>query len=654
MTQHTHLQDRDEWLQQARALRTGQRARDALSVLAQMQAAHPGFSRLYQERGHCLILLGDAPAAMAALREAVRLNPSLPQSWDMLERLYRMAGDEAQAMWAAQQLAILQHLPPPLVVAGSLLADGDLEPAETVARGYLREESGNVGALRLLSRIRLAAGAADEAETLLAAALERAPDYHAARFDYGMALLQQQKHVLVREQAAHLLRLEPENRDYLKLYGASSVGLGDYEPLIALYEKLLKDRRDPDAAQPGAAQPDAEIADLRLWRANALKITGRAQEAIADYYAAIAARPESGAPWFALANLKTYRFSEDDIARMQATEGHPDLQDMDRVYLRFALGKAFEDRYDYAASWLWYEVGNALRAKSARYRPEVAEACVSRLKQVFTADFLAERKGWGVDDPSPIFVLGLPRSGSTLIEQILASHSQVEGTQELTLIGRLARDLCGQDPDCGLPLHPQALQNLTPDQARRLGERYLDDSRAYRRLDRPFFIDKMPNNVWHIGLIRLILPRARIIDVRREPMSCCFSNFKQLFGMSNQEFSYGLTHLARYYRAYLDLMRHWEAVAQPEGSTPVVLRVHYEDLVDDLEAGVGRMLAYCGLADEPGCIAFHETRRSVRTPSSEQVRQPIFRDGVEQWKPFAPWLGPLRDALGDAVTRYRS
>lgn len=631
--------ERDALLQEARDLRVGQRIPAALAALARLAELHPRFSRLYQERGHCHVLLRDAPAAIEALREAVRLNPTLPASWDMLEQLYRVQGETAQATMAAQYLATLKQLPSEVVAANSLLADGDLAPAEDVIRSYLRKASNNVGALRLLARIRQERDAPDEAELLLKSALERAPDYHAARLDYAMALLRQQKHQQARREAERLLGHDPDNREYLKSYGAACIGLGDHEPVIDLYERLL-------AGQPASG---TEVAELRLWRANALKVTGRQSEAIADYRAALAARPDYGVAWFSLANLKTYRFTDDDVERMRAAQVRNDGQDMDRVYLCFALGKALEDLGDYEASWRYYERGNAVRCALGRWRPDVAETCALRLKQVFTAAFFAERAGWGVDDPAPVFILGLPRSGSTLIEQILASHSRVEGTQELTEIGRYASELCGRDPDCGLPLDPRALLRLTADEARALGERFLAETAAYRRMGRPFFIDKMPNNFWHIGLIHLILPRAMIIDVRREPMACCFSNLKQLFGTTNQEFAYGVADIASYYRTYLDLMRHWDEVLPGR-----VLRVRYEDVVGDLEGGVRSMLAACALPFEPACLAFHETRRSIRTPSSEQVRQPIGREGLTQWEHYAPWLTPLRDALGDALTGYRA
>lgn len=628
------LEAREAKLRQARALREQRRAAEALAMLDYLYTEYPRFSRLHQERGHCLIAQGDGAGAIAALREAVSLNPALPASWDMLEQLHRLAGDQPEAGVAAQRLAALKQLPPPIVMAQSLLADGDLEPAEAVLTDHLRETGETVGALRLLARIRLERGALAEAEALLAAILEQAPDYREARFDYAMVLLQGQKHLLARREAERLLVDAPDSRDLLKLYGAACLGLGDFEPVIDLYARLLA----------GPCESADEIADLRLWRANALKAMGRGAEAIADYRAALSVRPDHGVAWFSLSNLKTHRFTDDDVVRMRAAEARPGLADMDRVYLRFALGKACEDQGDHATSWAFYARGNALRRASSRYRQDVAERCAERLRRTLTTDVFTQRQGWGAVDPAPIFVVGLPRSGSTLIEQILASHAQVEGTHELTEIGRYAGELCGLDPDCGLPVRPEALLDLTSDGARALGERFLDETRAYRRLGRLFFVDKMPNNFWHIGLIHLILPRATILDVRREPMACGFSNFKQLFGTTHQEFTYSLEDIGGYYRIYRDLMRHWDNVLPGR-----VLRVRYEDVVEDLEAATRRMLAHGGLAFEPSCLNFHQTRRGIRTPSAEQVRRPIGREGLEQWKRYEPWLAPLRAALGDAV-----
>jgi hypothetical protein len=319
---------------------------------------------------------------------------------------------------------------------------------------------------------------------------------------------------------------------------------------------------------------------------------------------------------------------------------------VDRYHLCFALGKAFEDRGDYALSWQHYEKGNELKRSESRYRPEIIETNTRRQKDVCTREFFAARAGVGDDSADPIFIVGLPRSGSTLLEQILASHSLVDGTQELADIPRIVIDLQGRDHDLDDPRYPGVLADLQPEDFRKLGEKYLHDTRIYRR-GAPYFIDKMPNNFRHLGLIHLMLPNAKIIDARREPMACCFSNLKQLFA-SGQEFTYSIEDIARYYRTYLDAMHHWGEVLPGR-----VLRVHHEDVVDDLESSVRRVLDFCGLPFEPSCLAFHKTERSVRTASSEQVRQPIFRDGVDQWSKFETHLAPLKQALGDALVRYR-
>lgn len=631
--------DRDGLLRQAASLRSQHRIPQALTMLARLEERHPRFSRLFQERGHCHVLQGNAPAAIAALNEALRLNPTLPASWDMLAQLYRMQGNITEASHAAQQLAMLKQLPVAILVAHSLFADGDLAQAADVLRDYLQQDGENAGAAHLLARILVEREELEEAEDLLRGITVHTPDYHAARFDYAMVLLQRQNHQWARQQAGILLRHDPHNREYLKQYAAACVGLGDHEQVVDLYEQLL-------TGQPAIG---AEVAELRLWRANALKIAGRRDEAIDDFHAALAARADYAVAWFSLANLKTYRFSDGEIARMRAAKARPGIQDADRIYLCFALGKALEDRGEYAASWNFYRRGNDLRRRTSRYRPEAAEDCARQLKQVFSAEFFSARADYGVSDQAPIFIIGLPRSGSTLIEQVLASHSKVEGTQELTLIGRYAAQICGCDPQSGLPLDPEAMLQLTAHEAKAMGERFLAETRIHRRLGRPFFIDKMPNNFWHVGLIQLILPRSIIIDLRREPMACCFGNLKQLFGTTNQEFVYSVDDIARHYRTYLDLMRHWDNVLPGR-----VLHVQYEDVVEDVGDSVRRIIDHCGLRFEPACLAFHQTQRSVRTPSSEQVRQPINREGLSSWRAYAQWLGPLETALGDAATRYRS
>jgi tetratricopeptide (TPR) repeat protein len=632
-----HPEDRDLLYLAAMNLRYLNRIPDALELLRRLEQNHPRYSRLYQERGHCYVALRDAPKAIEAFRRGVDINQALPDSWQMLHGLYHVTGDQRNAATAAGHIAVLKKLPPPIIQAGSMFSDGELTAAESIVRAYLLQHGHHVEALRLLARIGIQRDVLDDAEGLLESVLKLALDYGAARADYAGVLSKRQKHLQARREMDTLLQLEPGNRDYLKLYAAVCMGLGDYAPIIRLYRQMLTE---------GAAT-GTETADLHMWLADLLKTVGRQSEAIQEYHAAIAALPDSGEAWWSLANLKIYRFADDEIARMRTVEAAPATSLVARYHLCFALGKALEDQGRYEESWRFYERGNALKRAEIRHLPGLAEAHTRLSKQVCTKEFFAARQGWGVADPDPIFVLGLPRSGSTLIEQILASHPQVEGTQELADVQRIVRELRGRDTDLDNPRYPGVLTELTAAEFRCLGERFLTETRVYRQTRRPFFIDKMPNNFRDIGLIHLMLPNAKIIDVRREPMACCFGNLKQLFS-SGQEFSYNINDTARYYRTYLEIMRHWN-LALPGR----ILTMHHEDVVDDLEGSVRRVLDFCGLPFESACLEFHKTPRNVRTASSEQVRQPISREGVDRWRNYEPWLASLRIALGDAVTSYR-
>jgi predicted Zn-dependent protease len=609
------------------------RVPDALATLARMEKEHPNFSLLHQERGHCYVALRDAPHAVESFLVAVNINPALPASWSMLEGLYRLVGDAGNAATAAAHVATLKKLPPEVVHATSLFSDGDLLPAENIVRAYLLKHGDQVEAMRLLARIGIAREIFDDAEVLLEAVMKLAPGYRAARLDYARVLLERHKHLRAREELDALLKLEPANRQYLTLYATTCVGLGEHEKAADLYRQLLVDA--------------PEAADLHLSVAHSLKTLGRREESIASYRAAAAARPNFGDAYWSLANLKTYRFTDEEIERMRAGEAAEATPLVDRYHLCFALGKAFEDRADYAESYRYYERGNALKRSESKYRPEIIETNTRKQIEVCNREFFARRAGVGAQSAEPIFIVGLPRSGSTLLEQILASHSRVEGTQELADIPRMVFDFQDRIPNFDNPRYPGALEGLESAEFQRLGEKYLRDTRIYRT-GKPHFIDKMPNNFRHLGLIHTILPNARIIDARREPMACCFSNLKQLFA-NGQEFTYSTEDIARYYRTYLELMRHWDEVLP--GS---VLRIWHEDVVDDLETNVRRILDFCGLEFEPACVEFYKTERSVRTASSEQVRQPIFREGLDQWKHYEPWLGPLRHALGDALVRYRT
>jgi predicted Zn-dependent protease len=625
-------ENRDLLLIAATSLRHLNRIAEALALLDRLEQSQPRFSRLHQERGLCHVALKDAPRAIAALLQAVNINPALPASWSMLEGVYRLTGDTQNAATAAAHVATLKTLPPDVVTATSLFSDGELAPAEQIIRAFLLKHGNHPEGMRLLAKIGMARDVLDDAELLLEAMLALAPDHRPARHEYAQVLVRRHKYQLAGAQVRQLLALEPGNLDYRILAAEIAVGLGEHDKAIELYRGLK-------AAWP--ASPD-----ISLWLAHALKTVGEVPGAVEAYRAAAAARPDFGDAYWSLANLKMYRFSDDEMACMRSGEAAAATAPVDRYHLCFALGKALEDRGEIAESWRYYEKGNALKRAESHYRPEIIEANTAGQIKVCTGDFFRGRAGWGVARRDPIFILGLPRSGSTLLEQILASHPSVQGTQELPDIQRIVLDIQGRDHDPDNPRYPAALAEMTAEDFRALGETYLADTQAYRT-DRPFFIDKMPNNFRHIGLIQLMLPEARIIDARREPMACCFSNLKQLFAQG-QEFTYSTPDIARYYRTYLTLMRHWDAVLPGR-----ILRVQHEDVVADLETSVRRILDYCGLDFTPACLDFHKTKRSVRTPSSEQVRQPIFRDGLEQWKKYEAWLGPLKDALGDALVDYR-
>jgi len=605
---------------------------EALATLDRLATLQPRFSRAHEERGLCHVALKDAPQAIDSLLRAVNLNPALPMSWRMLEGVYRISGDPGAAETAAAHVATLRALPPEVVTATALFSDGDLAPAERLIRAFLLRNGDHPEAMRLLAKIAMARDVLDDAEVLLEAVLALAPDHRAARGDYAQCLVNRHKYAQARVEIERLLAVDPVNPDWRSLAATAAVGLGENDKAIELYRAMLADF--PNAA------------DVNLWLGHALKTVGRTPEAVDAYRAAAAHRPDFGDAYWSLANLKTFRFEDTEIGQMRASEAAPGVSAVDRAHLCFALGKALEDRDQAEEAWLYYERGNTIQRSGSRYRPEILEANTAHQKAVCTRAFFEARAGWGAQAPDPIFVVGLPRSGSTLIEQILASHSRVEGTQELADVQRMVLNLQGSDPNYDNPRYPGLLADTTAADFLRLGEAYLADTRVYRT-DKPFFVDKMPNNFRHLGLVHLMLPNARIIDVRREPMSCCFSNLKQLFAQG-QEFTYSAQDIARYYRTYLDLMRHWDEVLPGR-----VLRVHHEDVVDDLEGSVRRILGYCGLEFEPACVEFHKTKRSVRTPSAEQVRQPIFRDGLDQWKKFEPWLGDLEIALGDARTRYR-
>ncbi|WP_296719872.1 tetratricopeptide repeat-containing sulfotransferase family protein [Erythrobacter sp.] len=606
----------------------------AEAYLGRLHAAMPEYGRAWQEAGHLALAQGHEAAALAAFQRATRFNPALVASWREQARLLAAAGREGEANHAAFQQQRLSQLPRELVAVTNHLAEGRLLRAEEICRHYLRtstvRDANHVEGMRLLARIGIEFGVLEEAEFLLESALAFQPGDVQLRLDYIDVLRRRQSFAKARAEADKLYERDPASPVFQSRFAIESMAVGDYDRGLELFDKVLeKLPNDPSNLTS---------------KGHALKTTGAREEAIESYRAAIAAKPDHGDAWYALANLKTYRFADDEVERMQAQAARGDLAFMDRVHIAFALGKAHEDRGDFAASFAAYSEGNSLKRAQTRYSADAMSEELARQREACTRDLFEQHAGSGHDAPDPIFILGLPRAGSTLLEQILASHSQVDGTLELPNILALAHRLRGRR--IGENRYPQVLHDLTADQLGKFGRDFIENTRIHRA-GAPFFIDKMPNNFRHIGLIQLILPNARIIDARRDPMDCCFSGFKQLFA-EGQEFTYGLTEVGRYYADYVTLMNHWDTVLPGK-----VLRVQHEDVLDDLEGQTRRMLDFLGLPFEPACLDFHKTARAVRTASSEQVRQPINRKGQGAWKPFAPWMDELKAALGDLAPQNR-
>ncbi len=601
----------------------------AAKALDELQAAAPDFARLWQERGHLAKARGDRRGALGAYREAVRRDDALVASWRGLAALGSGAARREAAAW----LRYLAALPAPLLSARGFNNSGRAWQAERLCRAFLARHPKHVEAMRLLAAIGLGRGVLDDAEFLLESAVAFAPDDRGALVDYINVLHKRQKFGASLTHARRLLARDPANPASRLICANQAMAAGDYDAALQVYDEVL------------AAHPHSRVAGdekVHLTRGHALKTAGRLRDAIAAYRHAARLRPDFGDAWWSLANLKVYRFEARERERLATLADAPGTATEDRVHLLFALGKALEDAADYAGAFARYERGNAVKRRQLRYDPHRMTRRLGAQREVCDRAFFRARAGGGSPAPAPIFVVGLPRAGSTLIEQILASHSAVDGTLELHHIGSYAAKLDGRRRQDEPPRYPAALRDLDAAARRALGERYLQETRLHRR-GAPRFVDKMPNNFRHLGLIHLILPNAKIIDARRDALACCFSNFKQLFA-SGQEFSYSLADLGAYYRDYVALMAHWEA-ALPPGR---ILRVHHEDVVEDLEGQVRRLLDHLELPFEAACLRYWETPRSIRTPSSEQVRQPINRDGLYQWRRFERWLGPLKDALGVA------
>jgi tetratricopeptide (TPR) repeat protein len=607
-------------------------AATALQHLHPLTASQPQWAAAHYELALALAASDQSDAAIQSLRRAVALKPNLPDAWRAIGDHLTVQGD-----WSGADAAYAQHIKastqdPKLLSAASALIDGRIAQAEAILRAHLKQHSTDVVAIRMLAEVAARLGRNAAAESLLESCLELAPSFAPARHQYAIVLHRQNKSIEALKQIEELEKLDPHNPTNQNLKAAILVKIGEYQQSIELYDEVL------------SAHPEQP----KLWLSygHALTTAGRDQDSVAAYRKSIQLQPNFGEAYWSLANLKIFRFSAGEVEAMRAQLARPDLGEEDRLHFDFAMGKALEDEGRYSDSFTHYASANALRHARVNYDAAEMAAFVRNSKRLFSSEFFESRAGYGTSAADPIFILGMPRAGSTLVEQILASHSSVEGTMELPDIIMLAASLSGKKVPGAEPLYPKALAGLSAADSQELGLRYMEGTRIQRKTGKPFFIDKMPNNFLHIGLIRLALPNAKIIDARRHPMACCFSAFKQQF-TEGHRYSYSLSDIGGFYRDYVELMDHFDRVLPGR-----LHRILYEDMIDHTEAEVRRLLEYCGLPFESACLRFYETNRPVRTPSSRQVKQPIYREGVEHWRHYEQWLSPLKDSLGDVLELY--
>jgi tetratricopeptide (TPR) repeat protein len=606
------------------AFRRQGKSAQAITALNGLLRVFPRAAPAQFELGMALADTGETERAIAAFRIVVELDPSFADAWRALGALLYEAGEVRASERAYEHYHLALVRDPKLRPAAVALYSGRAADAELLLVPIVAADANNVTALALMGEVLTRLGRHAEAGAALEKAVALNPADDEIRLRMARSLSLQGRSGEALPHLERLLAAEPHNPGYRSLRATVVGQTGDFNGSVAIYEELLA----------------AHGRNAVTWShyGHALRVVGRGEDAAAAYRRAMTLDPDLTDSYLGLANLKVTPFTGDEVAGMRKLMDNADLPPADRQQLAFALGEALEDVGDYGGAFASYAEGAASVRAQVGYDPDAFDALVQRSVAVFDKTFFAERAGFGAAAPDPIFIVGLPRSGSTLIEQILASHSAVEATAELPVIGLTAWHMDG---------YPEGALEIGAEAAKSLGESYLYETNPLRQLARPFFIDKMPNNFQFVSLIQLVLPNAKIIDARRHPMAACFSSFKQKFA-EGAAFSYGLTDLGRFYRGYLALMEHYDRVLPGK-----VHRVIYEDLVADTEAEVRRLLDYLGLEFEPACLEFHQTQRPIRTVSSEQVRRPIYREGLEQWRNFEPWLAPLAEALGPALETWR-
>ena len=603
---------------------------DSKNYIEQLLIIAPDMGRAYQELGHLSRDMGDEEKAVVHYRQACELNPALISGWNFLYQYFVKNNNKPAADHAFEQIKKLKSLPGVLLYIDQILNEGRLGMAEAKCRAFLKENPTHTYAMSLLSEIANRMGYFDDAEFLLEKAVEFQPDDGDLRMKYASILRKKQKFSKTMEQVNILCDKHPDNLTYQAQKASEIMQNGDHEEAITLLDDILS--KNPYNFSTFTSKGHAQ------------KTLGRTDEAIKSYQSAYQIKPDHGEAFFSLANLKTYSFSKNELDSMREQVSRIDLSLRDKAYFHFALAQGCEVNGEYDEAFFHLEKGNKIKNDQSQYSIDRMEKELQAQIDVCDEAFFRDLGSGGDGTKEPIFILGLPRAGSTLIEQILASHSMVDGTLELPNILSIAQSLRGDDIYGKLGNYPKSMESLTLEQRQALGKGYIEDTKMHRK-DAPMFTDKMPNNFRHIGLIHLIMPNAKIIDARRYPLDCCFSMFKQLFAQG-QEFSYGLAEAGSYYKSYVKLMNHWDRVLPNK-----ILRVNNEDIIEDLEGQVMRMLKFLGLPFEEECISFYETDRSVRTASSEQVRRPINKEGMERWKPYSKNLKPLLNHLGEDLLK---
>ena len=603
---------------------------DSKKFIERLLTNAPDMGRAYQELGHLNRDAGDEENAIRYYRQACELNPALPASWKALYSYFKKNDNKPAADHAYMQMNTLETMPNTLLFISQILNEGKLGIAEEKCREFLKQNPTNTYAMSLLSDIADRLGYFDDAEFLLESAVKFDPDDGELRMKYAMILRKKQKFAKTMEQVNILCDQFPENLSYQAQKASEIMQNGDHSGAIDLFDEIL--HKNPYNFS------------ILTSKGHAQKTLGETERAIKSYQTAYQVKQDHGEAFFSLANLKTYAFSENELNIMREQLKRVDLTLRDKAYFHFALAQGSEAIGEYDEAFFHLDSGNKIKNKQSKYSIERMDKELQAQIDVCDESFFDTHGNGGYETEDPIFILGLPRAGSTLIEQILASHSMIDGTLELPNILSMAQSLRGDDIYGKEGNYPKSMEHLSSEKRVEMGRKFIDDTKMHRK-EAPRFTDKMPNNFRHIGLIHLIMPNAKIIDARRYPLDCCFSMFKQLFAQG-QEFTYGLAEAGSYYKSYVQLMDHWDAVLPNK-----ILRVNNEDIIDDLEGQVSRMLDFLGLPFEESCITFYETNRSVRTASSEQVRKPINKSGMHRWKPYAQHLGPLIDGLGPKLVK---